>query len=87
MAPAGSPKACLHPSRPKEHPLAGRRVVRNSDLPSGVPVYVVDWAERVSGPWAKHTDKVLVREGGRLFRVVNPDDLPSYDPVAVGIVS
>lgn len=67
----------------KEHPLAGRRVVMNSDLAYGALVYVVDWLDRLG--LAGDSDAVFVRDSLGGFPV-SASELPNYDPVPVGYV-
>ena len=76
----------------KEHPLAGRRVVTNSDLALGTTVYVIGWAEHLPSLMRPQmrgsisSDAVMVRDV--LGPMLVPDeDLPTYDPVPAGYVS
>ena len=70
----------------KEHPLAGRRVVLNSDLPTGALSYVLDWWDRRPGLCPGKPGLVVIRAAG-LVCTVQADELPAYDPVPVGVIS
>ncbi len=77
----------MAPARRKEHPLAGRRVVCNSELATGALVYVLDWVERLPAIGSGDPGAVLVRAPGGTVFAIGADDLPNYDPVPVGYVS
>ncbi|QGY05550.1 hypothetical protein MMSR116_29385 [Methylobacterium mesophilicum SR1.6/6] len=90
---------------PKEHPLAGRRVV--PDAETGEELKIIDWLDRLRGGLALlHPDHPEARafrlrvavldlhaSGAVLARstagltLVHHAELPSYDPVPVGVIS